>query len=174
MFRARHLGAVVPFDLFAALAQLLDHMIEVTTEVSDFVVAVGEANRDIQVPSSDAHNLVLKFHPNFPDHLQFLRPPGKDSGTVAQSESCCFGRRGTGRSNVGEQYYLFIAQFIGDFHEICLRCSTRRYSGCAWLRVFPIVHPPIGPPHCDQLPLREDWHCPQGVIAPPSTGSPSS
>jgi hypothetical protein len=29
-------------------------------------------------------------------------------------------------------------------------CGRRRYSACAPLRVFPILHPPMGPPHCDR------------------------
>jgi hypothetical protein len=61
-----HLGAVQPFHLFSALAQLLDHVVEVTTEVTDFVVAVGKTYRDIEVPFSDPHNLALKFHHNKP------------------------------------------------------------------------------------------------------------
>src|SRR5581483_1027893 len=39
MFGARHLSAMQTVDFFAALAQLLDHLIEVTTEVADFIVA---------------------------------------------------------------------------------------------------------------------------------------
>ena len=38
---ARHLSAMQAFDLFAALAQLLHHVIEVAAEVADFVVAIG-------------------------------------------------------------------------------------------------------------------------------------
>jgi hypothetical protein len=64
MFRTRHLGAVLPFHLFSALAQLLDHVVEATTEVTDFVVAIGKAYGDIEVTFSNAHNLVLKFQRN--------------------------------------------------------------------------------------------------------------
>ena len=47
VFRARHLGAVQPFDLFAALAQLLDHVVRVATEFPDFVIPIGKAHRDV-------------------------------------------------------------------------------------------------------------------------------
>lgn len=46
---------------------MLDHVVEATTEVTDFVVAVGIPYRDIEVAFSDAHNLALKFPHNKPE-----------------------------------------------------------------------------------------------------------
>jgi len=61
VFRARDLGAMQAFDLLAALAQLLHHVIEVAAEVADFVVALGEADRDVQVALAHLLNFFLQF-----------------------------------------------------------------------------------------------------------------
>jgi hypothetical protein len=52
---------VLTFHRLSAPAQLLNHMVEDTTEVPDLVIAIPKAYRDIEVPFSDAHNLALKF-----------------------------------------------------------------------------------------------------------------
>jgi len=44
-----------------ALAQLLHHVIEVAAEVADFVVALGEADRDVQVALAHLLNFFLQF-----------------------------------------------------------------------------------------------------------------
>jgi hypothetical protein len=49
------------FHSFSALSQLLNHMVEDTTEVSDFVIAIPKAYRNIEVAFSYTHNLVLEF-----------------------------------------------------------------------------------------------------------------
>jgi hypothetical protein len=58
---ARHLCAMQALNFLAALAQLLHHVIEVAAEVSDFVVAPGEADRDIQVAFTDQRDFLLQF-----------------------------------------------------------------------------------------------------------------
>jgi hypothetical protein len=57
------------FHSFSALSQLLHHVVEGTTEVPDFVIAMGKAYRDIEVPFSEADNLVPKFRH---DNLQII------------------------------------------------------------------------------------------------------
>src|SRR5450755_2003299 len=62
-FHTRHLGAVQPFHLFPTLAQLLDHVVEATTEASDFVVAIGKTYCDIEFPFAEADNLNSEVPP---------------------------------------------------------------------------------------------------------------
>jgi hypothetical protein len=66
-FRTRHLLVVQPRHFFSAFAQLLNHLVEASSEVTDFVCAIGKAYPDIEVSFSDAHNLVLQFHPDKPE-----------------------------------------------------------------------------------------------------------
>ena len=61
VFGARHLGAMQALNLFAALAQLLHHVIEVAAEIADFVVALGEADRDVQIAFPDELHFLLEF-----------------------------------------------------------------------------------------------------------------
>ena len=61
VFGTGHLRTVQAFDLDAALAQLLHHLVEVATEVSDFVVAVREADRDAEIPAAELRDLLLQF-----------------------------------------------------------------------------------------------------------------
>jgi len=62
LFGTRQLVAMQPFGLVSALAQMMNHAVEATTEVSDSVVAIGEAYRDIQVAFFNTRNLLLEFH----------------------------------------------------------------------------------------------------------------
>src|SRR5579864_1824807 len=48
-------------DFFAALAELRDHLVEVAAEVADFIVAIREAYRDIQVTATELNDLLLQF-----------------------------------------------------------------------------------------------------------------
>jgi hypothetical protein len=52
------------FHSFSALSQLLNHMVEVTTEIPDFVIAIRETHRDIEVAFADAHNPAPQFGHN--------------------------------------------------------------------------------------------------------------
>src|SRR4051812_46115037 len=61
MFCAGHLRAVKTLNLFATLAKLLDHSVEVATEVADLVVALGEVHGDVHVTVGNAGDLVLKL-----------------------------------------------------------------------------------------------------------------
>ena len=56
---ARHLGAMQALNLRPALAQLLHHVIEVAAEISDFVVAMGEADCDVQVAFAHLRDFLL-------------------------------------------------------------------------------------------------------------------
>jgi hypothetical protein len=47
VFRPSQLVAMQPFDLVAPFAQVLDHVVEATTEVSDCVAEIGEAYNNI-------------------------------------------------------------------------------------------------------------------------------
>ncbi len=58
---ARHLGAMQALNLLTTLAQLLHHVVEVAAEVSDFVVALGEADCDVQVAFTHQCHLLLQF-----------------------------------------------------------------------------------------------------------------
>lgn len=60
MFRPRNLAAVQLVKLVAAVAQLLDHVVELTAENSRLVAAIGEVCRRIQISIADARHLVLK------------------------------------------------------------------------------------------------------------------
>src|SRR5580765_434546 len=64
MFRTRHLGGMLPFHFFSALAQLLDHAVKATTDFADSVVAISKAYRDIEITFPKAHNLAMKFQHN--------------------------------------------------------------------------------------------------------------
>ena len=61
MFGAGYLGAMQNLDFFAAVPQLLHHVIEVAAEVSDFVVTIGEADGDIEIAVADLIHLLLQF-----------------------------------------------------------------------------------------------------------------
>src|SRR5438309_5593253 len=61
VLRARHLGAMQAVDLFAALAKLLDHVIEVATQVTNLVVSLGKFDGNVQVSFAHARNLVLQL-----------------------------------------------------------------------------------------------------------------
>src|SRR3954454_19618348 len=61
MFGAGHLCAVKTLNLFATLAKLFDHSVEVTAEVADLVIALGEVDGDVHVSVGHAGNLVLKL-----------------------------------------------------------------------------------------------------------------
>src|SRR5215467_11248460 len=60
VFGTRHLSAVKALDFLAALAKLNDHLVEVTAEVSDFIVAVGEADGYGEVTSAEFGDLLLQ------------------------------------------------------------------------------------------------------------------
>ena len=48
-------------DFSAALAQLLHHVVEVAAEVSDFVVAAGEADGNIEITFADLGDFLLQL-----------------------------------------------------------------------------------------------------------------
>ena len=81
---ARHLRAVQAFDLVAALAQLLDHVIEVAAQVSDLVVAMGKADGDAQVAAAELRNLLLQF-----DHRTLHRVGQHDQQRSADGDRAC-------------------------------------------------------------------------------------
>ena len=58
---ARHLRAVQALDLDPALAELRNHLVEVASQVSDFVVAVGKAHVRAEVTAAELSNLLLQF-----------------------------------------------------------------------------------------------------------------
>ena len=66
-------------NLFAALAQLLHHVVEVAAEVSDFVVAAGKADGDVQVAVADLRDLFLQF-----DHRTLDQVGEGDRGALPQ------------------------------------------------------------------------------------------
>jgi hypothetical protein len=49
-------------NFFPALAQLLEHVVKIAAEVSDFVVAVREADRDVQVAFTYQRDFLLQFN----------------------------------------------------------------------------------------------------------------
>jgi hypothetical protein len=60
-FRTRHLLAMLTFHRLTAPVQLLNHMVEDTTEVPNFVIATPKVYPDIEVPFAETDNLALKF-----------------------------------------------------------------------------------------------------------------
>jgi hypothetical protein len=71
-FCTRHLGATQEFHSRSALSQLLNHMVEVTTEIPDFVIAIRKTYRDIEVAFAHAHNPASQFGHN---SLQVITTP---------------------------------------------------------------------------------------------------
>ena len=82
VFGARHLGAMQAFDFFPAFTELDDHLVEVASQVANFVVAVGEANRCTQVPAADLGDLLLKFNHRTLDGV------GEDDEQCAADRNC--------------------------------------------------------------------------------------
>ena len=58
---AGHLRAVQALDLDPALAELRNHLVEVASQVSDLVVAVGKAHVRAEVTAAELRNLLLQF-----------------------------------------------------------------------------------------------------------------
>ena len=58
---ARNLRVMQALDFFAALPQLFHHVVEVAAEISDFVVAPGEADGDVQIAFTHQPDLLLQF-----------------------------------------------------------------------------------------------------------------
>src|SRR5271165_3165077 len=69
MLGARHLRVMQALNLSTALAQLLHHIVEVAPEISDFVVAPGETDGDIQIALADERNLLLQFDHGALNHV---------------------------------------------------------------------------------------------------------
>ncbi len=65
---ARDLGPVEALDFMAALAQLLDHVVEVAAQVADIVVAVGKADGDVEVAIAHALDFFLQLEHGAADH----------------------------------------------------------------------------------------------------------
>ncbi len=61
MLGARHLGAMQALDFLTALAELLNHLVEVAAKIADFVVAMRETDRNTQIASTQLSNLLLQF-----------------------------------------------------------------------------------------------------------------
>ena len=61
VFGARHLRPMQALDLFPALPQLLHHVVEVAAECSDFVVAPGKVNRNVQIAFTHLRDFLLQF-----------------------------------------------------------------------------------------------------------------
>src|SRR5581483_5333431 len=62
MFGAGHLRAVQAIDFLAVFAKLRHHAIKIAAQISDFVLALGEANADFQVAVSEFRDLLLEFN----------------------------------------------------------------------------------------------------------------
>jgi len=58
---ARHLGAVQQIDLGAALPKLLDHPIEIPSQIADFIVSFCKADRRVQIAAPNPRNLLLQL-----------------------------------------------------------------------------------------------------------------
>ena len=82
MLGTGHLRAVQALDLDPALAELRNHLIEVASQVSDFVVAMGKAHVRAEVTAPKLRNFLLQF-----DHRPLHRI-GEDDEEHAANRNC--------------------------------------------------------------------------------------